>query len=197
MRRLVWGFVGRTCHIVGYPMPWLIYEKFNRNCFGQFRGIRPRIYIGNYFDNMSLTSHNVTLASQKFVMVLDMTLDFGRWVDTFVPVYHTQLIGAHNLSHDMAFPTMWCVRSANFQINLRIHLVWSKHLLVTWMTVKLLTEWGCTSLSEFTLVKMPHIIVGNHMSQLICSLNEYQMTKTWGNFLAQIRRQCYFSGIEF
>ena len=45
------------------------------------------------------------------------------------------------------------------------------------MTLRLLTEHhlkflslkgGCTGLSESTLVKMPHDIVGNHMSMLIC-----------------------------
>ena len=40
------------------------------------------------------------------------------------------------LSHDMRFPTMWYVRSANAQTSLRICAVWSESLLVAWIFYK-------------------------------------------------------------
>ena len=37
----------------------------NWNCIGQFRGIRTRIFLRVYFDNVTLALNNVTLTSQK------------------------------------------------------------------------------------------------------------------------------------
>ena len=67
----------------------------------------------------------------------------------------------------MRFPTLWYVRPAKPQINLRI--AQSDQSLCKWlehsMTVRLLPEQhleflslngGCTGSSEFTLVKIPH-----------------------------------------
>ena len=70
----------------------------------------------------------------------------------------------------MRFQTMWYVRPAKSQIRLRIRAVLSEPLLVAWifyefLSVKLMAEHhleflsfkrSCTSLSESTLVKMPH-----------------------------------------
>ena len=71
------------------------------------------------------------------------------------------------MSRDMRFPTMWYVRPAKAQTNLRICADWSELFLVSWIfrNVKLQTEHhleflslkgGCTGSSESTLVKMTH-----------------------------------------
>ena len=71
------------------------------------------------------------------------------------------------MSRGMRFPTMWYVQSAKPQISLRIWAVWSEPLLVARIFYEFkATDWtsfgvselkrGCTSLSESTLVKMPH-----------------------------------------
>ena len=44
MRRLIWGFAGRTYHIVGNLMHWLI-------CYYKWAGVKPKEQIGHIEDN--------------------------------------------------------------------------------------------------------------------------------------------------
>ena len=74
----------------------------------------------------------------------------------------------------MRFPTMWYVQPAKAQTSLRIRTVRSEPS----MNIKLLTyihyleflslKWGCTYLSESTLVKMPHCWKSRVSAQLLC-----------------------------
>ena len=75
------------------------------------------------------------------------------------------------LSLDMRFPTMWYVRPAKAQTSLRVRADWSEPLLVAWIFYEYWTT-DRTSFGVSKLKRMLHrlvwVIVGNHMSRLIC-----------------------------
>ena len=81
----------------------------------------------------------------------------------------------YQMSHDKRFPTMWYVLSAKAQTSLPIWADWSEPSLVTWISVKLLTEHhseflslkeACTGSSESIHVKMPHCWKSHDTAQI-------------------------------
>ena len=129
MRRLIWGFAGRTYHIVGNLMLRLIYLFFVWIC-QQPCMLTDLIWFG--------------ASISETLFHWDVTQHYAKFPST--KIYNTNII----MSQCIWFPTMWYVRPAKPQISLRILAVWSEPLLVAWVFYDCLA----TDLTPFGVSKL-------------------------------------------